>query len=297
MQLNDCFTFETGQATDVGCRREINEDSFLSRPDWGLWAVADGMGGHAAGDFASQTIVEELHSIGMSGSPDDQLARFHHRLARANQLILDHAATLGRGTIGATLVALLIHGDEYACLWSGDSRIYLLRDGRLRQVTRDHTELRALLDAGTITEQEARNWPRRNVITRAIGVSPHPHCDTVTGTLELDDRFVLCSDGLTEHLEDHEIAEFVGSLAPRAACHAMIDETLRRGARDNVTVVVVRMTPPPPPEDEDFPPEDTLTIEATLPDMTVESAQADPAGTDGAGDDGVADGPAEDEKA
>ena len=253
MQLNnDCFTFDTGQATDVGCRREINEDSLLSRPDFGLWVVADGMGGHAAGDFASQTIVAELQSVGVAGSPEDLEARFAERLGRANDAILSHAATLGRGTIGATLVALLVHGDEYACLWSGDSRVYLLRDGQLHQVTRDHTELRAMLDAGTITAEEARNWPRRNVITRAIGVTARPDCDRVAGRLALDDCFVLCSDGLTEHLEDHEIAEYVSRMSPREACRAMVEETLRRGARDNVTVIAVRTLPPPPPEDDDL---------------------------------------------
>ena len=251
MNLNEYFLFETGFATDLGCRREINEDDLLSRPDFGLWVVADGMGGHAAGDFASHTIVTELQSVGVSASPEDLEARFGERLIRANDKILEHAASLGRGTIGATMVALLVHGDEYSCIWSGDSRIYLLRGGRITQCTRDHTELRAMLDAGSITEEEARTWPRRNVITRAIGVSAKPACDKVTGRLQPDDCFVLCSDGLTEHLEDDEIADFAGRLPPKDACRAMIEETLRRGARDNVTVITVRTVPAPPPEDEE----------------------------------------------
>ncbi|MFN3145137.1 MAG: PP2C family protein-serine/threonine phosphatase [Paracoccaceae bacterium] len=253
MQFDECFSFVSAQATDVGCRREINEDSYLSRPDCGLWVVADGMGGHAAGDFASQSIVQELNSVGMAGSAEDLEARFQERLLRANSQILDHAQSLGRGTIGATLVALLTHGDQYTCIWSGDSRIYLLREGRLIRCTHDHTELQALLDAGSITPEDAKNWPRRNVITRAIGVAPVPQTERVEGTLMLNDRFLLCSDGLTEHLDDLEIAQIVSMGSPRDACQELIGETLARGARDNVTVLTVDVEPAPPLEDPEFP--------------------------------------------
>ncbi|MEQ8901020.1 MAG: protein phosphatase 2C domain-containing protein [Roseovarius sp.] len=249
---NEYFTFETGQATDVGCRRTVNEDSFLSRPESGLWVVADGMGGHAAGDFASQTIVKELYSIGMPGSADDLHARFGERLVRANETILEHAEALDRGTIGATVVALLIHGSDYACVWSGDSRVYLFRDGHLVQQSRDHTEVRALLDAGSITEDEAENWPRKNVITQAIGVSEQPNCDIVTGVAQVGDRFLLCSDGLTEHIHDSEIASFLRIHDAQSACDALIQETLARGAKDNVTAIVVNCLPPPPIEDDEM---------------------------------------------
>ncbi|SEL54589.1 protein phosphatase [Roseivivax marinus] len=246
MTYNDFLSFETGQASDVGLRREVNEDGFLSSPESGLWLVADGMGGHAAGDFASQTIVRELVSIGRPGSSDDLRARFLERLSHANLVILEHANLLGRGTIGSTVVSLLVHGRDYACIWSGDSRAYLFRAGRLTQITRDHTEVRALLDAGTITEEEARHWPRKNVITRAIGVTDTPECDTVEGQAREGDTFLLCSDGLTEHLEDHEIANLLGeALPPQAICDALVRETLARGARDNVTVVVMRCGPAP----------------------------------------------------
>ena len=115
----------------MGCIREVNEDSFLARPDFGLWVVADGMGGHAAGDYASQTIVKELNSIGVPGSGDDLQSRFMERLVHANDAIFQHAIELDRGTIGATVVALLVHGSDYACIWSGDSRIYRMRHGEL----------------------------------------------------------------------------------------------------------------------------------------------------------------------
>ncbi len=263
MDYNEFFTFETGQATDVGRKRTVNEDNFLSRPDCGLWVVSDGMGGHAAGDYASYTIVQELNSIGMSASPDDLQARFMERIHRANTAIYEHAQELQRGTIGATLVALLIHGEDYACIWSGDSRIYLLRDGKLVQQTRDHTELMMLLDSGAITEEEAQNWPRKNVITRAIGVTETPQCDVVSGKLALDDTFILCSDGLTEHLSDEDIAELAARHRPKNACEAMIELTLERGAKDNVTVVAMRCLPPPELEEEDDLMDDVLELDTS----------------------------------
>ncbi|WP_421701046.1 PP2C family protein-serine/threonine phosphatase [Aliiroseovarius sp.] len=251
MHSTEFFTFLTAQATDVGRVRTVNEDSFLSRPESGLWVVADGMGGHAAGDFASQTIVRELYSVGLPGSADDFQARFMERLGRANDQILDHSAELNQGTIGATLVALLVAGQDYACIWSGDSRIYRLRAGELEQQTRDHTEVQALLDAGSITPEEAETWPRKNVITRAIGVSPSPECDVMGGRLALGDRFLLCSDGLTGHVSDAEIAEILADPSPQAACDQLIALTLERGARDNVTVIVLYCMAPPAPQIDD----------------------------------------------
>ncbi len=235
-----CPEFETGSATDVGCRRNVNEDALLARPDLGLWAVADGMGGHEAGDFASSAIVRQLDTIGHAASDEDLTSRYMDRLFQANRLIRARAAELGGSTVGSTVVTLLVHGCSYACIWSGDSRAYLLRNGQLVQQSRDHTEANALLAAGTITPEEAENWPRKNVITRAIGTSNEPQCDRVSGNLEPGDIFCLCSDGLTEHIEDHEIAACLASLPPQQACEALIRETLNRGARDNVTVLAVR---------------------------------------------------------
>ena len=251
MHSTEFFTFETGQATDVGCVRSVNEDSFLSRPEAGLWVVADGMGGHAAGDFASRTIVQQLYSVGLSGAPDDFQARFMDRLGRANDSIREHAETLGGGTIGATMVALLVQGADYACIWSGDSRIYRLRDGALQKQTKDHTEVQALLDAQSITPDEAARWPRRNVITRAIGVSASPECDVVGDRAAVGDVFLLCSDGLTEHVSDLEIGETLNTNGPQSACDKLIALTLERGARDNVTVIVLRIAPAPEPELDD----------------------------------------------
>lgn len=241
----DYFRIETGAATDTGCVRDHNEDSFFTGPHAGVWVVADGMGGHDAGDFASQTITGEMESLGYAISAGDLQARFMERLNRAHQRIRDHSLSLGGATVGATLVAFLVYEDNYACIWSGDSRIYRMRGGKLEQLTRDHTEVRELLDAGMITEDEAESWPRKNVITRAIGVTDTPNCDVISGQIQPGDSFLLCSDGLTEHNSDPDI-EFGLHMAanPQGAVDSLIAQTLERGAKDNVTAVVVHCTAP-----------------------------------------------------
>lgn len=246
------FVFETATLSDVGCVRKVNEDSLLAMPDSGLWLVADGMGGHAAGDFASQSIVAEMQTVGVPGGAVDLRARFMERLGRANSRILQHAAELGNGTIGSTVAALLVQQGHYASIWSGDSRVYRLRGGVLTQVTRDHTEVRALLDAGTITPAEAEAWPRKNVITRAIGVTPDPECDMIEGVLADGDVFLLCSDGLTEYFHDDELERVMGDKLDDldALCTQLVQTALDRGGKDNVSVVVTRCKQVPLPEFE-----------------------------------------------
>lgn len=254
MQATDFFTFDSGSATNVGCVRKLNEDSLLARPEFGLWTVADGMGGHSAGDVASRIIVTELATVGVAASAEDQRARVLDRIARANAEIQDYSRRKGGGTVGATVVTVVAHDDEFSCIWAGDSRAYLLRDGRLHQLSEDHTEVRALLLAGVLTAKDAENWPRRHVITRAIGVSPEADCETVTGTLQPGDSLLLCSDGLTEHMTEADLARALNArVTAQAACDGLVAETLARGARDNVTVVVVRCLPPPPPDPDEDP--------------------------------------------
>ena len=249
MPETDLFLYDTGARSDVGRVRDHNEDSLLARPDYGLWVVADGMGGHAAGDFASQTIAAELAEIGVPGSLEDLQARVMLRLGQATRALQARSAALGGVTVGATLVALLIHEDQFACLWAGDSRIYLLRAGQLYRLTEDHTEVQQLLSAGAITAEQARVWPRRNVITRAIGVADPPECERVAGRVEPGDLFLLCSDGLTGHVEDAELEQMMGpgagSLAAQAICDALVALVLERGAHDNVTAVALRCHPAP----------------------------------------------------
>jgi protein phosphatase len=135
----------------------------------------------------------------------------------------------------------LAHGQHFVCIWSGDSRAYLLRGGEYVQVSYDHTEVNELLHRGAITPEQAESWPRKNVITRAIGVHEQPMTDERLGALAAGDTFLLCSDGLTEHVEDPEMAQILLSNTAQSACEKLVALTLERGARDNVTVVVIRV--------------------------------------------------------
>jgi serine/threonine protein phosphatase PrpC len=232
------LSFRTGSASHTGRVRATNEDRFVARPDLGLWAVADGMGGHQAGELASSTLAEALNSIGKAVSASDLLARVEDRVIRANTALRREAAARG-SLIGSTLAALLVYGQHYACLWSGDSRVYLLRKGDFKQISRDHSAIQELVDSGALTLEQARISPHRNVVTRAIGVSPMPELEFVQGRVFPHDRFLICSDGLYGHVEDRELHRHLEDEDPRRACDGLVSLTLDRGASDNVTVVVV----------------------------------------------------------
>lgn len=243
LEQHASFRFETGATTNVGRVRKENEDSFITHPDAGLWCVADGMGGYEAGKLASSTIVEGLRTIGQAASPADLLARFQDRVMQANTALRRAGYERGLDTFGTTIVALLVYERFFACSWAGDSRTYRVRNGELSQISRDHTEVQDLVDAGQLTPDEAKRWPGRNIITRAIGVTELPDLDLVQGVVENGDVFVLCSDGLTGHVADSEIRAAVCEHAPQAACDHLVELTLARGASDNVTVIVVACEP------------------------------------------------------
>jgi len=233
--------FDTGSATHVGMVRERNEDNFIARPEVGIWAVADGMGGHNAGDLASTTVIGALKSIEPAHSAAELLARCEEHVVQANSTLTEIGRQRG-GVVGTTLAALLAYDTHFACVWSGDSRIYLVRDGSIALQSRDHTMVEDMVAAGQLSAAEARNSPRRNIITRAIGVNDDPELEIKDGALRAGDAFVLCSDGLTAHVTDDEILREVIAAAPQRACDALIELTLSRGAVDNVTVVVVSYT-------------------------------------------------------
>lgn len=239
----DPSPFECGAATHVGKVRSRNEDNFLVHPGSGIWVVADGMGGHQDGDIASKMIVEALQAVAPQSSAADLLTRCEASVLSANRRIQLHGAGGDQRVIGSTVAILLIHQYHYACLWSGDSRIYRLRDGELVQLSRDHTQVQELIESGQLTEDEAKNWPGRNVITRAVGVKDEPELDVEDGSLIPGDVFLLCSDGLTNHVSDREILAEIRNQGSQGACDALVRTTLARGARDNVTVVVVRYAP------------------------------------------------------
>ncbi|RJT40581.1 serine/threonine-protein phosphatase [Mesorhizobium waimense] len=237
---NVALPFESFGVSHKGCVREHNEDNYLVEPQTGLWVVADGMGGHEAGEVASASIVDHLATIGIASSAPDLRARFEDRLSRANAEIRRISRTRGI-TIGSTFAALLAMDGRFACLWAGDSRIYLIRNASISQVSRDHTEVQELLDRGVISEAEALTWPRRNVITHAVGVSDDVVIDFQQGELMPGDIFVLGTDGLTAHVSDAEIEAAAVSGKPRAACESLLQTVLARGGTDNVTIVLVKI--------------------------------------------------------
>jgi protein phosphatase len=200
------------------------------------------MGGHAAGEIASRVVVEELAAVAVPASAAELLANCEQHIMRANGRLKQLGDERG-ALIGTTVAVLLIFDDDYACVWSGDSRIYRLRQHRIEQISVDHTEVQELVSEGRLTAEEARAWPRRNVITRAVGVSDDPQLEIKGGSLEPGDTFVICSDGLTAHVGDEEILALAGENSPQKACDLLVDLTLDRGAVDNVTVVAVRFDP------------------------------------------------------
>lgn len=241
---NSLLIFDSAAATHAGKVRSCNEDSHLVQPESGIWAVADGMGGEEAGDVASSTVIAALQSIEPASSAADLLAACEDRMIRANSHLKAIASERGAAVVvGTTVAVLLTYGSHYACVWSGDSRIYRVRGGQIAQLSRDHTAVQELIDDGKLTPDEARAWPERHVITRAIGVNDQPELDLEYGVMSPGDVFVLCSDGLFAHITDDEILHHVSTYPSRRACDELIALTLRRGAVDNVTVIVVRYRP------------------------------------------------------
>jgi serine/threonine protein phosphatase PrpC len=237
---------ESAAATHVGKVRRINEDACLDRAELGLWAVADGVGGWHAGDRASRLVVELLAAIERSSGTPELPAAVRARLEHANALLQREAAESGRPS-ATTVVVLLISGRQFVCAWAGDSRLYLWRGGRLRQVTRDHTEAQAMADAGLMTLEQAERVAGRNAIARAVGAAETLELELREEPVEDGDVFLLCTDGLTKMLCDEEIAARLADTAPGPAVQALLDQSLERGAIDNVTIVAVRLGKGRPP--------------------------------------------------
>jgi protein phosphatase len=235
--------FDTGAATHVGKVRQRNEDSYLVRPEAGIWAVADGMGGHEAGDLASKIVIEALCAIERPSSAADLLEQCEERIAAANMQLKEIGRERGGVIIGATVALLLVFEDYYACLWAGDSRVYVVREKKIIQLSQDHTEVEELLVKGVITREEARTWKAGNALTRAIGATDDVELEITSGPMVSGDAFVICSDGLTRHVSDEEILNHVDNGVSQEACDRLVALTLERGATDNVTLVVVRFQP------------------------------------------------------
>jgi serine/threonine-protein phosphatase Stp1 len=235
-----CGSFSSGAATHAGTANRLNEDAFVNRPDLGLWAVADGAGGHESGEVASAEVAGLLQTIDAGLSAAEMLVEVRSRLEAAHARLHAEASRHGAGaTVATTVVVLLARDDHFACLWAGDSRAYLLRDHALTKITRDHSLVQALVESGTISEAEAISHPQANVITRAVGAdSDVLELEKRTGQLVAGDRLLLCSDGLSKTLPEEQLAELLsGDDATGAA--RLVMAALTAQATDNITAVTI----------------------------------------------------------
>lgn len=222
--------------THIGKVRLLNEDRYLEAPEHGLWAVADGMGGHDAGDVAATMTVRALAALCQSPTPLDTDA-ISRALRYANADIHAHMAQRGlRG--GCTIAALWLSQAHAHIFWAGDSRVYRSRNGHLERLTRDHSVVQQLLDAGALSAEQAARHPQTNVITRALGVDEGVDIDLSTTDIRSGDRFLLCSDGITGELDDTQLAGFMRE-QPAEIMKMIMTAALAAGGRDNLTLIMV----------------------------------------------------------
>ena len=223
-------------ATSPGRVRRVNEDSYLALPP--VFAVADGMGGHGAGDLASRIAIDTL-TAAVRGRPLTTDAMLD-ALDAANHAIVTYEGAKGMGTTITGLSLLETGGGNHLMVFNiGDSRVYQLTAGRLNQVTVDHSEVQELVLAGVITADQARVHPRRNIVTRALGTAPAPRPDYWVLPANVGERFLVCSDGLYTEVEDERIAVLLASGSPQVAAPALVAAAVEAGGHDNVTVIVV----------------------------------------------------------
>jgi serine/threonine-protein phosphatase Stp1 len=224
--------------SDVGVVRSANEDAMALRSEDGLWAVADGMGGLKHGQWASRQVIAPLTDVALDGDRDADVERIVGAIQGANTRIFSAAQKAG-AQMGTTVAALRIFDARFVVLWAGDSRVYLCRRGALVQLTRDHTQVQDLVEAGWLAQEDAKHHPNAHILSRAVGVEPELKIDAVTDEIEAGDVFLLCSDGLTCVVADDEIAERLNDSPPETAAKQLVELTLARGAPDNVTIIAV----------------------------------------------------------
>ncbi len=238
---------EFGVRSDPGKIRPSNEDSFIANMKSAIFLVADGMGGHAAGEIASQiaaSTVEEVLSGGGSEFTIEQLLQIAVQKANASVYETQRARPDCRG-MGSTLTVLVFRGDQYHVAQVGDSRAYLLRDGALNQLTQDHSLVWPLYKSAIISKEDISRHPQKNLITRSVGTQPQVEADLQTSNALAGDVYMLCSDGLTDVLSDQDIRNVLsdGNRSPQELSELLVDAANAGGGPDNITALVVRLNP------------------------------------------------------
>lgn len=233
------FSWRSAATTSKGNVRAHNEDSILDLPQVGLWVVADGMGGHNAGDVASRMIVEALAGVERRTSPSELLDDVEDRLNAVNRRLYTESIENNTGMSGSTIVALLAFERHCVSVWAGDSRVYHRRGSTFEQITRDHSELQDLIDGGMVTASASVS---SNVITRAVGGAEELFLDIELRELRHQDRYLLCSDGLYRELADEDMAQHLADNDPEGACKALMKQALDGACSDNVSAIVVEFS-------------------------------------------------------
>jgi serine/threonine protein phosphatase PrpC len=251
------MAFRSSAATHVGMVRKVNQDAYAERTDIGVWAVADGMGGHEAGEVASATVTDGITNLVFNESFEEMLDAVQQSVIEANRQLLIQAETYDSQRVpGSTVVVLFIRGDRGALVWVGDSRIYRRRNHVVEQLTRDHSHVQDLVDQGVILESEAESHPMANVITRAVGISEPLELETRLINVRTDDQFLLCSDGLSRLVSNVELESMMANMDSEEVTQSLLHTALVRGARDNVTLICVKNSP----DDKNVPVNDETTV-------------------------------------
>lgn len=227
--------------THKGMVRKHNEDAVLNMPDKHLWAVADGMGGHKAGDMASKLLLQVLAAVPEACVLSQQIDLLEDSVMSANQRIREYSRRMFEGqTMGSTLAALMIREGVAVCAWVGDSRLYRLRSGNLTQLSRDHSQVEEMFELGQITRDQVDSHPSSNVITRAVGAEENVFMDVQLYDVSPGDVFLICSDGLYGEVAANELRLLLAKEDPTYCAEVMINAALANNAKDNVSAVVVQ---------------------------------------------------------
>ena len=232
-------TIRFSATSHVGRVRKINEDSILALPEQKIWVVSDGMGGHAAGDFASQTVVDAIAMLPNDLLPGDLMRALRLAIHRAHDLILAEAQSRDVGLIGATVVVLMLTDGHFVAFWAGDSRLYRLRGGKIEMLSTDHSLVAELVASGQLSWDEAEHHPQSNAITRAVGVGDVLELDKIRGEVEPGDRFLLCSDGLTKYATFATLLRLVEKAPIETVADNLLQMALHAGGGDNISIIVV----------------------------------------------------------
>lgn len=233
------FHIRFSATSHVGKVRKTNEDSVLALPEQRIWVVSDGMGGHSAGDFASQTVCNSVAMIDPDLGPSETMRALRTALERAHQAILEEAEHRGTGTIGATVVTFMVADGHFAAFWAGDSRLYRLQSGHIELLTTDHSLVASFVESGQMGWDEAQLHPQSNTITRAVGVGEELELDKIRGELFPGDRFLLCSDGLTKYATFDMLERVLKREPIETVADTLLQIALDGGGADNVSIIVI----------------------------------------------------------